>query len=46
MGTSREYPRLEYERVWSRVWQWACNLEDIPEIGDQTVYDIGNHSGL
>lgn len=43
---SADYARLEHERMWSRVWQWACNEEDIPEVGDHTVYDIGNRSAL
>jgi phenylpropionate dioxygenase-like ring-hydroxylating dioxygenase large terminal subunit len=43
---SEDYARLEHERLWSRVWQWAANEEDIPEVGDQTVYDIGNRSAL
>ena len=43
---SAEYARLEHDRLWSRVWQWACNEEDIPEVGAQTVYDIGDRSAL
>jgi phenylpropionate dioxygenase-like ring-hydroxylating dioxygenase large terminal subunit len=43
---SADYQRLEYERMWSRVWQWACNKEDIPNVGDHTVYDIGEKSVL
>jgi phenylpropionate dioxygenase-like ring-hydroxylating dioxygenase large terminal subunit len=41
---SADYQRLEYERLWSRVWQWVCNLEDIPNVGDHLVYDIGDRS--
>ncbi|HTK61661.1 MAG TPA: aromatic ring-hydroxylating dioxygenase subunit alpha [Pseudonocardia sp.] len=41
---SADYQRLEYERLWSRVWQWACNSEDIPEVGDHIVYEIGEKS--
>lgn len=41
---SKEFLALEYERVWSRVWQWACCEEDIPNVGDYTVYDIGDRS--
>lgn len=44
--TSPEYLKLEYERLWSRVWQWACNAEDIPNVGDHVVYDIGDRSAL
>jgi phenylpropionate dioxygenase-like ring-hydroxylating dioxygenase large terminal subunit len=36
--------RLEYERLWSRVWQVAARLDEIPEVGDYTVYDIGDQS--
>src|SRR5262245_36851950 len=43
---SEDYQRREYERVWSRVWQWACNTEDIPNVGDHLVYDIGERSIL
>jgi phenylpropionate dioxygenase-like ring-hydroxylating dioxygenase large terminal subunit len=43
---SADYARLEHERLWSRVWQWACNEEDLPEVGDHMVYDIGNRSAL
>ena len=35
---------LEMERVWDRVWQWACRDEDIPEVGDHLVYDVGARS--
>ena len=39
-----EFHRLEYERVWSRVWQMACREEQIPNIGDSIVYEIGDAS--
>ena len=42
--TSAEFAALEYERVWSRTWQWVCRLEHIPEPGDFQVYDIGARS--
>ena len=42
--TSRTYLQLEYERLWSRVWQWACREEHIPNVGDYHVYDIGDRS--
>jgi phenylpropionate dioxygenase-like ring-hydroxylating dioxygenase large terminal subunit len=38
------FTRLEYERLWSRVWQAAARLDEIPEVGDYTVYDIGDQS--
>jgi len=37
---------LEMEKMWSKVWQWACREENIPEPGDQMVYDIGDYSIL
>ena len=44
--TSREFFRQEMDRVWGRVWQWACREEHIPEPGDFAVYDIGPNSFL
>ena len=40
------FMRLEYERLWSRVWQAAARLDEIPAMGDYTVYDIGDQSIL
>ncbi len=31
---------LERERLWPHVWQMACRLEEIPNIGDYTEYTI------
>lgn len=42
--TSPDYLALEYERMWSRTWQWACREEHIPNVGDYYVYDIGHRS--
>lgn len=44
--TSRAFFELEVERLWRRVWQMACREEDIPEVGDQLVYDIAGLSIL
>ena len=41
---SQDYHNLEMERMWSRVWQMACREEEIPEVGDNVVYDIGSWS--
>jgi nitrite reductase/ring-hydroxylating ferredoxin subunit len=38
------FARLEHERLWSRVWQAAARLDEIPEPGDFTTYDIGDQS--
>ena len=29
-----EFFALEAEQLWSRVWQMACRLEEIPDPGD------------
>jgi nitrite reductase/ring-hydroxylating ferredoxin subunit len=42
--TSREFYDTEMERMWPRVWQWACREEHIPQVGDYYVYDIGRYS--
>ena len=42
--TSQEFFDKEMDSMWSRVWQWACREEHIPEPGDFVVYDIGPHS--
>ncbi|MCK9468586.1 MAG: aromatic ring-hydroxylating dioxygenase subunit alpha [Porticoccaceae bacterium] len=42
--TSREFFQKEMDKMWSRVWQWACREEHIPEPGDYTVYDVGQYS--
>jgi nitrite reductase/ring-hydroxylating ferredoxin subunit len=39
-----EFARKEYERLWTRTWQFACREEHIPEVGDYYVYDIGRYS--
>lgn len=41
---SREFAELEMERMWKRVWQMACREEEIPEVGDHMVYEIGEYS--
>ena len=40
----QDFFNLEMERMWSRVWQYACRVDHIPEIGDYYVYDIGRYS--
>lgn len=41
---SREFARLEQERLWPRVWQVTCRVEEIPRVGDYVAYDIGDES--
>ncbi|MET1754149.1 aromatic ring-hydroxylating dioxygenase subunit alpha [Novosphingobium sp. RD2P27] len=33
-----DFYRLEGERMWPHVWQMACRLEQIPEVGDWIEY--------
>lgn len=42
--TDPEFARLEHQRLWSRVWQAAARLSEVPEVGDFTTYDIGDQS--
>ena len=46
--TSRFYDRdnhnKEVAHVWSKVWQWACREEDIPNVGDCHLYEIAERS--
>jgi phenylpropionate dioxygenase-like ring-hydroxylating dioxygenase large terminal subunit len=35
-----EFFRLEAERLWPHVWQMACRLEQIPNVGDWVEYSI------
>ncbi|MBI2706067.1 MAG: aromatic ring-hydroxylating dioxygenase subunit alpha [Actinobacteria bacterium] len=35
---------LEVERLWPRVWQMACRLEEIPHAGDFVEYEILDQS--
>ncbi len=39
-----EYAKREYEKLWTRTWQFACREEHIPEVGDYYVYDLGRRS--
>lgn len=42
--TDRRYHELEKEKLWSRVWQFACREEHIPETGDTYLYEIADRS--
>lgn len=44
--TSKAWHDLEVDRLWRRVWQFACREEDIPEPGDHYRYDIAGISFL
>jgi phenylpropionate dioxygenase-like ring-hydroxylating dioxygenase large terminal subunit len=41
---SADFYRLEVERMWSRTWQIACRLEEIPRVGDHIIYEIADKS--
>ncbi len=43
---SQAFHDLEMEKLWKRVWQMACREEQIPEVGDYYIYEIGDHSIL
>jgi phenylpropionate dioxygenase-like ring-hydroxylating dioxygenase large terminal subunit len=43
---SRDYAEAEAERLWSRVWQQAGRVEEIPEVGSYITYNIGHDSIL
>jgi phenylpropionate dioxygenase-like ring-hydroxylating dioxygenase large terminal subunit len=36
------FAKLERERLWGKVWQYACRTEDIPRIGDRVPYTVGD----
>jgi phenylpropionate dioxygenase-like ring-hydroxylating dioxygenase large terminal subunit len=36
----------ENDYVFPHVWQWACREEDIPDVGDYVVFDLGGHSWI
>lgn len=43
---SPQFYGLEEQRLWPRVWQMACRLEEIPHVGDFTEYRICDESVL
>lgn len=36
----QKYHDLEVEHLWKKVWQMACRLDDIPQVGDYIVYKV------
>jgi len=42
----RHYHDLEMKELWPKVWQMACRVEEIPTVGDYTIYEVGNYSIL
>lgn len=35
-----EVTRQEVERIWTKTWQMACREEEIPEVGDNIIYEV------
>ena len=44
--TSEEYMRLEWERMWTKVWNMAGRESDIPNVGDYFTTELGSESLL
>ena len=42
--TSREWHDREMAKLWKTTWQYACRENDIPDVGDQIPYTIGDQS--
>jgi phenylpropionate dioxygenase-like ring-hydroxylating dioxygenase large terminal subunit len=43
---SADWHRKEAEQLWSRVWQFACREEHVPNPGDTYIYEIVDQSYL
>ncbi len=41
---SREFHDNENKHLWTRTWQMACLVADIPDAGDCFLYEIGDRS--
>ncbi len=44
--TDPAFAQLEFDRLWSRVWQVAARVDEVPAVGDYTTYKIGDQSIL
>ncbi len=44
--TSEEFAKLEREKMWPNVWQFAAREEDLPEAGDYIVFENAGRSYL
>ena len=42
--TDRAFHAQEVAHIWNRVWQFACRVEDLPEVGDHLLYEVGDLS--
>lgn len=43
---SRDWYDRELERLWPKVWQMACHEQEIPNVGDNILYEVGHLSYL
>ena len=43
---SEDFAKKENSNMWSKVWQWACHVDHIPEVGDYYVYDVADLSAI
>lgn len=43
---STDFAELETERMWPRVWQFACTMDHVAEAGDYHEYRCGPYSVL
>ena len=43
---SKDFAQEENNKMWSKVWQWACHVDHIPEVGDYYVYDVADLSAV
>lgn len=41
---SPEYARAEGDRLWAKVWQQVCRVEELPRVGDFLTYEIMDDS--
>ncbi len=42
--TSPEFAEREWDHLWTRVWQVAGRVDQVPEAGDYVTYQIGHES--
>lgn len=40
----KEIHDREIERIWKKVWQVACRVEDLPKVGDIWLYEVATIS--
>jgi nitrite reductase/ring-hydroxylating ferredoxin subunit len=44
--TTRAFAELEHERLWPRVWQIACRVEEVAQPGEFVEYTVGDETVL